>query len=248
MLKIINIHKAFGEQKVLNGLTFDLEKGKIYTLIGGNGSGKTTLFNIISGFIRPDKGQVIFKGKEISKTAPFKITRAGISSSFQDLRLITTLPVRENILLSFKHNPGENILKAMMPPVIIKKNSIEFLKKADEILERIHLSEVADNLAGEISYGQQKLLTLGCCLANNPELILLDEPVAGIDEKNYENIRNIISILKQEGKTILQIEHHKEYIKEQSDKILFLNDGIISAFDNYETFGSNETVKSIYLN
>lgn len=228
MFKADNIYKSFGDKIVLRGISFELEKGKIYTLIGGNGSGKTTLFNIITGFIKPDKGKVEFKDFNLCKKTAYKINRLGISRTFQDLRIIQGLTVRENILLALKGHPGENILSALFPQMMYKETNRKFVDKANEIIDRIYLKEVADNLAGEISYGQQKLLTLGCCLASDPELYLLDEPISGIDTENYKNIIKIVEGLKKEGKTILQVEHDEKYINQTSDKILTIENGVIN--------------------
>jgi len=142
-----------------------------------------------------------------------------------DSRLISQLTVKENILLSFKNNPGEGILNSFLPSSIFKSQYSEFNKKAGKILEKVHLKDVENNLAGEISYGQQKLLTIACCIANEAELLLLDEPVVGIAKDNYQRILDLIVELKKEGKTILQIEHNGDYVKETSDIVFLLENG-----------------------
>jgi len=214
MLSLNNIHKSFGDVQVLNGVNLRLEKGLVYTLKGGNGSGKTTLTNIISGFLAPTKGVIEFKGKRIAKFAPYHINRLGIGRTFQDLRLATQMTVYENILLALEKK------KFAYPDK-------EQQKRADEILETVSLSEKRDELAGEISYGQQKLLTIGCCIANDADLLLIDEPVAGIDKDNRLKIIQLVNQLKQKGKTIFQIEHHPEYIAETSDYVLQIEKGVI---------------------
>jgi len=214
MLELKNIHKSFGDVRVLNGVNLRLESGFVYTLKGGNGSGKTTLINIISGFLKPDEGSVELKGQKIVKFLPFRVNRLGIGRTFQDLRLATQMTVYENILLALEKR------KFAYP-------SKEQQKRADEILETVSLFEKRNELAGEISYGQQKLLTIGCCIANNADLLLIDEPVAGIDKDNRLKIIQLVKQLKQEGKTILQIEHHPDYISETSDYILQMEKGVI---------------------
>jgi len=214
MLILKNIHKSFGDVRVLNGVNLHLEKGLVYTLKGGNGSGKTTLINIISGFLAPTQGIVEFKGKKIAKFAPYNINRMGIGRTFQDLRLATQMTVYENILLALEKKMFAN-------------PDSEQRKRADEILEKVSLTEKRNELAGEISYGQQKLLTLGCCIANNADLLLIDEPVAGIDTENRLKIIQLVKQLKQEGKTILQIEHHPLYISETSDYVLQMEKGVV---------------------
>jgi ABC-type branched-subunit amino acid transport system ATPase component len=156
--------------------------------------------------------------------------------------------VKENIILSFKNNPGEKILNSLLPAGIFKKQYTILSEKAEEILEKIHLTEVRFNLAGQISYGQQKLLTIGCCIANDAQLLLLDEPVAGIDSNNYQCIYNLILQLKEEGRTVLQIEHNHKFIKDLSDNIWFLNLGKAHYFENYNMFINDSLVKKAYLN
>ncbi len=248
MLEIKNIHKSFGEQKVLQGLDMFIDKGKIHTIVGGNGTGKTTLLNLLSGFLKPDKGEIRYNNERIDNLSPVKINECGITRTFQDLRIINQLTVKENILLSFKNNPGEKILNSFLPSFLFKKEYVAFEKKAEQILDKVHLKEVEHNLAGEISYGQQKLLTIGCCLANEAQLLLLDEPVAGIDKDNYSRIYNLILQLKKEGRTIIQIEHNHDFVERLSDGIWFLYGGKAYPFDNYETFINDSIVKETYLN
>jgi branched-chain amino acid transport system ATP-binding protein len=248
MLEIKNIYKSFGEQKVLKGLNMSIVQGKIYTMVGGNGTGKTTLFNLITGFLQPDKGEIWLNNKRLDKHSPVSINSKGITRTFQDLRIINQLTVKENILLSFKNNPGEKIFNSCLPSRTFKKQYAEFSEKADQILKKVHLKEVENSFAGEISYGQQKLLTIGCCLANNAQLLLLDEPVAGIDKDNYTRIYNLIIELKNEGRTILQIEHNHDFVESLSDGIWFLNAGKAICFENYNMFINNDIVKEVYMN
>lgn len=248
MLEIRDIHKSFGEQKVLQGLNMSIEQGKIYTMIGGNGTGKTTLFNLITGFLQPDKGEIWLNNKRLDNHSPVSINSKGITRTFQDLRIINQLTVKENILLSFKNNPGEKIFNSFLPTRIFQKQYDEFSEKTEQILKKVHLKQVENNLAGEISYGQQKLLTIGCCLANNAQLLLLDEPVAGIDKDNYTRIFDLIIQLKSEGRTILQIEHNHSFVESLTDGIWFLNDGKAAFFEDYKSFVKDKTVKEVYLN
>ena len=126
--------------------------------------------------------------------------------------------------------------------------SSDFLTHTKQILNKIHLNEVENNLAGEISYGQQKLLTIGCCLANNADILLLDEPIAGLDKDNYKLIFDLIVELKKEEKTIIQIEHNHNFVERLSDSIWFLNDGQATCFSDYYSFVNNPIVKANYLN
>jgi branched-chain amino acid transport system ATP-binding protein len=212
MLELKGIQKSFGNVCILNGINFHLEHGKVYTLWGGNGAGKTTLFNIISGFVRPSSGTVRFRNKEMACFLPYQINRLGVGRTFQDLRLVTQMTVRENLLLAMETG------KFTFPS---KKQR----EKSDNLMERLALQDKAEVLAGSISYGQQKLLTLGCCIANGADLLLIDELVAGIDKTNFCKIIDIVMSLKESGKTILQIEHHPDYIRATSGAVLTLEGG-----------------------
>ena len=215
MLTLTDIRKTFGDVRVLNGVNLRLEKGLVYTLKGGNGSGKTTLINIISGFLTPSGGVVEFKGKRVARFAPYRVNRLGIGRTFQDLRLATQMTVYENILLAME-------AKLFAYPTKDQKN------RANDILDKVSLSGKRNELAGEISYGQQKLLTIGYCIANNADLLLIDEPVAGIGKDNLLKITNLIKQLRQEEKTILQIEHNNDYISATSDRVLNMEKGAIA--------------------
>jgi branched-chain amino acid transport system ATP-binding protein len=239
MLKIKNIYKSFGEQQVLNGLSFDLKKGNVYTLVGENGSGKTTLFNIITGFLRPDSGSIEYNNQILNHKSSVEINKLGIARTFQDLRIIRNITVRENILLALNRNHSTSIFKEFKN--FTKKDYI----RTDEIIDYVSLTPERDSLADEISYGQQKLLTIGCCLSNNSEVLLLDEPVAGIDKDNYQKIKSLIKLLsKEHDRYILQIEHNLDFIKETSDQIIYLKTGKSFVFENYTKFINDEIVKS----
>ncbi|MBI4645158.1 MAG: ATP-binding cassette domain-containing protein [Bacteroidia bacterium] len=209
LLEVENISKSFGEHKLFQNLSFQLEQGKVYTLLGPNGSGKSTILNILTGFIKADSGTITFNGQVINSKSPKEISRLGISRIFQDLRLINNLSVKENVLL-------------VLDKKIFHIATSEEYIKVSEILKRVSLETVEKNQGNDLSYGQQKLLTIACCLANEPKLLLLDEPVSGIDRENQEKIKLLVQELKAEGKTIFQIEHNREYIDNTSDNVFLL--------------------------
>ena len=212
MLVLRDVHKSFGDVRVLSGVSLRLEAGRAHTLRGGNGSGKTTLFNIITGFLKPSSGEVRFKDRDIGGQLPHRVNRQGIGRTFQDLRLALQMTALENVLLAQERR-------------MFAFTTSEHIRQAEAVLERVALSHQRDTLAGELSYGQQKLLTIGCCIANNAELLLIDEPVAGIDKDNFRKITALVRELRDSGKTILQIEHHPGYIEETSDQVLWLEGG-----------------------
>ncbi|MCG3167810.1 MAG: Carnitine transport ATP-binding protein OpuCA [Bacteroidia bacterium] len=236
------------EKQILKDISLSLEQGKIYALMGSNGAGKTTLFNLISGFIKLQSGEIFFGEKNLTHQQPYKINRQGIGRTFQDLRLITKLTVRDNIILAMKNNPTDNIFNAMLN---FRGNVLDKLvyneRTPDAIAEKYFLSDVIDSFAGEISYGQQKLLSLACCVANGAMLLLLDEPVAGIQPEYRNRIATLIKQMKEQGKTILLIEHNTDFISEVADKIFFLHDGKISDFANVESLRADKTVMEAYI-
>ena len=215
--------------------------------MGTNGSGKTTLFNLISGFLTPQSGNILFNEKSITKLPPYKINQLGIGRTFQDLRLITKLNVKENVLLASKGDPTNNWAKALMPANVYKKKSIALSEQADKILTEHFLDDVKYSLAGQISYGQQKLLTLACCVANDSECLLIDEPVAGIQPKFQQEIGILIKKLKERGKAIFFIDHNTDFIAELADEIFFLHEGKISAFESISSLRADKAVMEAYL-
>jgi len=246
-LEIKHIEKSFGENQILKDISFELEQGKVYVLMGTNGSGKTTLFNILTGFLKPENGKILFNKKSILNKEPYLINTNGISRTFQDLRLIEELNVKENVMLSFKNQEGEKWWKALLPKNNYKTEQIKNTNRTNEILQETFINEVANQKAGEISYGQQKLLTLACCIANNSELFLLDEPVAGVNPIFREKLITVINKLKEKGKTFIIIEHNADFISEIADKILFLNSGIIKEYKSYSAMRNDEQVKEAFV-
>ena len=215
--------------------------------MGTNGSGKTTLFNILTGFLKADKGEVLLNGQSVMNKAPHLLNQFGISRAFQDMRLIGKLSVRENVLLAFPKQEGEKWWNTFLPNSKVKAEQKQNTEKANELLKLCFIEDVADNKADEISYGQQKLLNLACCMANGTEVILLDEPVAGVNPVFRERLTEIIQKLKTQGKAILIIEHNTDFIEQIADEILFLNDGTLTRFENYETLKNNPQVQEAYI-
>ncbi|MBK8245303.1 MAG: ATP-binding cassette domain-containing protein [Saprospiraceae bacterium] len=245
-LKHISFSHSPGK-RILKDISLSLEEQKIYALMGSNGAGKTTLFNLISGFIKPQSGEIFFGEINLTYQKPYKINRQGIGRTFQDLRLINKLSVKENIVLAMQQNPTDNWLTAMLPENFHRITNAAQEKKANEIVEQFFLSDVINSLAAEISYGQQKLLSLACCVANGANLLLLDEAVAGIQPEYRNKIAMLIKQLKEQGKTILLIEHNTDFIADVADKIFFLHDGEISTFENMETLRKDKQVMEAYI-
>ena len=225
MLRVSNLNKNFDGVKALNDFSFEMRDNEILGLIGPNGAGKTTLFNVISGFIKPDNGKVYFNDKDILKIQPYRIVSSGISRTFQDLRLIRQISVIDNVLLSFNRQEGEKIYNIIFRDKMIQSIEDEDRKKSFELLDYAGIKDKAGDLAGNLSYGQQKLLSIICCLASNAKLLLLDEPISGINPEMREKILSIISELPLKGKAAIVIDHDMDFIEQICDRVIFMDMG-----------------------
>ena len=225
LLDCERIEKSFNGIKALSEFSCELKEKEILGLIGPNGAGKTTFFNVLSGFIPPDRGKVFFRKKDILSFPSYKIVRMGISRTFQLLRLVTKLTVLENVLLSFQEQPGEKLNNIFFKWQKCKEIESRNLDRAVNLLEQYGLGGKLDDLADTLSYGQQKLLSLVCCLAAGADLILLDEPVAGIQPDMIEKILEVIKTLPKQGKSAIIIEHNIDAIDRVCDRVIFMDSG-----------------------
>ena len=224
-LKIDNLNKHFNGVKALVDFSCSLEKGKILGLIGPNGAGKTTLFNVLTGFIPSESGSISFCGIDLHNKPAHRIANLGVARTFQDLRLIRQTTVLENVLLSFRKQPGENLANTFFRVGMCRKVEAENKDVASSILEKAGLTEKTNSLASDLSYGQQKLLSLVCCLVSEADLLLLDEPVAGIAPAMIEQILSIITDLPKQGKSVIIIEHNLEAVRQVCNRVVFMDAG-----------------------
>ncbi|MGC1378717.1 MAG: ATP-binding cassette domain-containing protein [Anaerolineales bacterium] len=238
---------AFPGKQVVDAVDFALHAGTITCLLGGNGAGKTTLFNLVTGFLRPDSGNIRFGDTDLANHPPYRISRLGVVRTFQDLRLIGKLSVRDNLLLAQPQHPSERLGRALLPSHFHKKRNAADLCKADTLLEEFHLAQVADQAASEISYGQQKLLTLACCAAMDARLLLLDEPVAGISPDLRERIAERLDGFKAAGKTILLIEHQADFLEHTGDAFLYLQGGKLHGFDTLDELRASPAAHDAFI-
>ncbi len=225
LLDIQKLNKKFDGIKALDHFSCQVRQGEILGLIGPNGAGKTTLFNVLTGFISADKGDIRFQGKNIRGKSPHKIYAYGISRTFQKLRLIRRMTVMENALLGFQNQPGENLNQLFIKSKHCITRDNENREKALAYLEDVGLKEKTNDLAGNLSYGQQKLLSLICCLVTEPKLLLLDEPVAGINPSIMDKILGIIGDQATTGKTIVMIEHNMDVVSDICQRVIFMDRG-----------------------
>jgi len=222
---IQNISKAFNGVQAVNSFSFNWEEQKIVGLIGPNGAGKTTLFNVITGFLQSDSGIFIFNNKDILKLPSYQIVNCGVTRTFQDLRLLRQVTIFENLLFCRQNQIGENPMSAWLKGKEYWRNKKENIEKAESILEFIGLFDKRNDLAEALSYGQQKLLSLGCCLATEAEYLLLDEPVSGVNPQMIDNILELLQNLSLQGKKILLIEHNIEAVRSICDGLIVMDEG-----------------------
>jgi len=220
-----SLSKHFNGVVALADFSCTVSENEILGLLGPNGAGKTTLFNVLTGLLAPDSGAADFKGNALTGRTVHKIANLGIARTFQNLRLIRRITVLENVLLCFKNQPGENLINVFFRPGLCKRHEAGIREKAEVLLGTAALLEKSNDLADNLSYGQQKLLSLVCCLAADAELLLLDEPVAGIAPEMAERILAIIADLPNLGKSAIVIEHDIDALKGIAHRMIFMDAG-----------------------
>ena len=239
MLKINEATKSFAGIVAVDKCSFEIKQGAITALIGPNGAGKTTMFNCISHICHIDSGQIFYNNHRLDLMPTHKIARLGIGRSFQITRTLDQLSVTENLVL---HTAG-GIGSHLFHQDITTENRL----KACEVMEFLGISTLADVDMGELSFGQKKLLDLGAVLMADPDLILLDEPAAGVNLRLLEDIINKLVTLKNQGKTILLIEHNMDLVMGISDEVIVMSAGIIIAQGKPAEIQKNTEVLEAYL-
>ena len=239
MLKINEATKSFAGIVAVDKCSFEIKQGAITALIGPNGAGKTTMFNCISHICHIDSGQIFYNNHRLDLMPTHKIARLGIGRSFQITRTLDQLSVTENLVL---HTAG-GIGSHLFHQDITTENRL----KASEVMEFLGISTLADVDMGELSYGQKKLLDLGAVLMADPDLILLDEPAAGVNLRLLEDIINKLVILKNQGKTILLIEHNMDLVMGISDEVIVMSAGNVIAQGKPSEIQKNTEVLEAYL-
>ncbi len=229
-LELIEVSKSFDGIHAVDHVSLGLEKGKITALIGPNGAGKTTVFNLISGFLKPDSGEISYKGHNIVGLSPWLVAGLGIGRLFQDVRVFNRMTVLDNVLAAIKAQRGERIFISVLARQVVVREEEKNRKKAMDLLRFVGLEDKATALAENLSYGQQKLLAIARLLAADTDVLLLDEPTAGVNPAMIKNILQVIRNLAAEGKTVAVIEHNMNVIIEIADWVYFMDDGQIVSF------------------
>ncbi|MEK6826828.1 MAG: ABC transporter ATP-binding protein [Nanoarchaeota archaeon] len=240
ILEIKNISKHFGGIKALDGTNIKIEKGKIIAIIGPNGSGKTTLFDVISNLVNKDEGEIYLDKEEISENEDFEIAKKGISRTFQNVRLFRNLTIKDHLEIALGDD-DEKLLKSLFSK---KEDNDRRIKK---ILDLVGLNKNFDTLATDLSFGQRKLLDLAVAIAKPHSILMLDEPVAGINPQLRGSIKDILRKLNKEGETILVIEHDMNFVMDLADYVYVLDYGRVIAEGGPKEIQNTKKVLEAYL-
>ena len=247
ILEVKNLKKHFGGIKAVDGCSFEVNKGDLVGLIGPNGSGKTTTFNLLTGLEIADEGKIIFNGKDIIKLDTYKRAEFGMSRTFQLIKTFPELTTLDNIMLARKCKHAENFWNQLFSMNKVKKEEEENKKVCLRILEKVDLLNKKDFLAKELSYGQQKLLGIAKVIASDSQLLLFDEPFAGVNPSLAKKILEIIKHLNKQGKTIIIVEHNMNIIMKLCKKIIVLDAGKEIAVGSPKQIQKNKKVVEAYL-
>jgi ABC-type branched-subunit amino acid transport system ATPase component len=247
ILALRDVAKAFGGIQAVDGCSFEVRPGLITGLIGPNGAGKTTVFNLITGFLRADRGSIRFKGEETRGLSAHQVERLGVVRSFQHLRLWSKMTVLENVLLGCRTPLGENVLALFLRPGAVRAEARAARERAVEVLDFFGLAGRAHELAEDLAYPEQKLLSMARIFATDAEILLLDEPTSGLDTDSLHKIVPMVRRLVEHGKTVLLIEHNMELISQLSDEVVFLHQGRVMARGPAEQITRDPALTDIYF-
>jgi len=248
LLELRNVSKTFGGLTAVGNMDFEVEKDSIMGLIGPNGAGKTTIFNLITGIYRVTEGEIIFENKLINNLQPFQVADAGITRTFQNIRLFKKLSTYDNILTACHYNTSYSIIDSVLRNKKYREGEKKLHKQVEELLDIMELSERRDLVAGNLPYGLQRRLEIARALALNPKLLLLDEPAAGMNpDETMKLMELIIEIRKRFNLTVLVIEHHMDLIMGVCDRVVVLNFGKKLAEGDTQEIQNNPKVIEAYL-
>lgn len=247
MLKLENVTIRFGGLTAVNNVTTHIEKGQIFGLLGPNGAGKTTTFNIISGYYAPTEGKVIFDGREIQGRPQFEISRAGITRTYQNINLFNKMTVLENCMIGRHCRTTSNLFDAVFNTPRKRREDEAARERCRELLRFMRLDQKEDQQARHLSYGEQRRLEIARALAGDPKLLLLDEPAAGMNTIEKEELAEMIRAIRKMGITILLVEHNMKLVMSVCDEICVLNFGEKLAEGTPSYIQGHEGVIAAYL-
>lgn len=247
LLEVRGLSRSFGGVTALRGVSFAVQTGQIKAVIGPNGAGKTTLFNAISGLLKPDRGEVWYRGQSILGLRPYQIARRGISRTFQNLSLFPSMTVGENVMVGRHCRTRSGILSAILRTPLHRREEYAIRNAATAMLELVGLPDRSASTVASLSFGQRRLVELARALATEPALLLLDEPASGLNTKETEDLAQVVRRIRTQGVTILLVEHDMSLVMDVSDSILVLNYGEPIADGEPATIRNDPRVISIYL-
>lgn len=248
LLRTENVIMQFGGLTAVKNFNLKLNKGEIVALIGPNGAGKTTAFNMITGVYTPTQGKIYFKDKDITGERLDRITKLGVARTFQNIRLFKDLSVLDNVLIANHLRIKSNFVDAVLRLPKYRKEEREMVNKSLELLSKVDLLDLKDEKAGSLPYGKQRRLEIARALATNPQLLLLDEPAAGMNPKETEELAEFIKKIRDEFElTIFLIEHHMQVVMGISDRIYVFDYGVTIAEGTPIEIQNNQRVIEAYL-
>jgi branched-chain amino acid transport system ATP-binding protein len=246
-LELEHLTIKFGGLLAVDDISFGVEQNEIHGLIGPNGSGKTTIFNMLSGYYKPTSGKIIFEGKNIAGLPAHKITQAGFARTFQNLRLFKSMTVLENVMVSMGHHAKTQLLDVMFNPIAARRENALFTDKAMQFLDLLDIRKHANDLALSLPYGSQRRVEIARALATEPKILLLDEPAAGLNEVETDELANILEKIHQSGITIFIVEHDMKLVMGACQVITVIDYGKKIAEGDCDCVRSNPRVIEAYL-
>jgi len=248
LLEVRALTRSFYGVHALNGVNLEVEAGTITGLIGPNGAGKTTLFNCVSGLIPPQSGRVVFDGHDITRSPAHRITQQGLVRTFQIARGFPRLSVMENLMLYGVRQPGETLWNSIARPAAVSRRESELRERAATVARRLNLGRVANDPASALSGGQKKLLEIGRALMTDPRLVLLDEPIAGVNPTLANEIAaHLESLAGEEGLTFLVIEHNMDMIARLCRPVVVMTEGRRLAQGTFAEVAADPRVQAAYM-
>jgi neutral amino acid transport system ATP-binding protein len=248
ILEVRDVVRTFSGLRAVDGASLEVDAGSITALIGPNGAGKSTLFNVVSGFVAPERGTVQFEGQRIDGQAPHRIAQRGLVRTFQVPRTLTRLSVLDNLLLAASRHPGESLAGLVLRPGRTRARERTARERAAELLALVRLDRHAGDYAGVLSGGQRKLLDFARVLMADPRLVLLDEPMAGVNPAlGRQLLEHVLELRREAGLTFLFVEHDLDIVMEASDRVIVMNEGRVIASGTPAEVRADARVVDAYL-
>jgi branched-chain amino acid transport system ATP-binding protein len=246
VLKVHDMKKAYGAIQAVGGVSFEVMPGEIFGVIGPNGSGKTTLFNSMLGQIKPDSGRIEFKGQDVTQAGPLELSRLGVGRTFQTLQVFGKMSVRDNLIVAAQEHQGSKWSRMFAP------SDSGLGARADALIDQFRIQHVADLKAGTLSYGQQKLVDIAMAFMREPDLVLLDEPCAGVNPSLVGGISTLLKALNEQGlggkkSSFVVIEHNMDFVMQLCHRIMVMVEGKVLAVGTPAEIRSNKAVLDAYL-